>query len=87
MTDIEQKARELAHGIVSDWLQDDSGTEIEQRDKLVGNLASAIRSVAAETYEECVDIAEKIVAENWSPPGAAKYLAAALRARFPKLSP
>lgn len=44
MTDIERKAREVAHGIVSDWLKDDSGTEIEQRDKLVGNIAAAIQS-------------------------------------------
>ena len=44
MGDIEQKAREVAHGIVSDWLKDDSGTEIERRDKLVSHIAAAIQS-------------------------------------------
>lgn len=92
MTDIERKAREVAQQLDAEayraWPTKGfeamcSTFHVSKAEEII---AAAIQSAVAETYEECVNIAEKIVAENWSPPGAAKYLAAALRARFPKLS-
>ena len=53
MTDprIEQKARRVAHTIIHDWLEDETGTAVEQLDRIVAKIAAAIQSAVAEEAE------------------------------------